>query len=126
VPVFYYIQFQEKTERKLYIIDSKGESMPIKPSRREDEYFARQEFDRRKKIEEEKHQKLNLVKKAELKDLHWMCCPKCGMKLIEINYKGIKIDRCSCCQGIWLDSGELEEIIEMEKSALNKLFSIFS
>lgn len=32
--------------------------MPLKPSEQEEEYFARKEFERKKKIEEEKYKKL--------------------------------------------------------------------
>lgn len=99
--------------------------MPLKPSEQEEEYFARKEFERKKKIEEEKHKKLNEEEKKRLKELHYMRCPKCGMELIEINYKGIKIDECSECEGIWLDAGELEAISKLEKTGLDKLFSVF-
>jgi len=54
-----------------------------------------------------------------------MRCPKCGMELIEIAYRGIKIDECSECKGIWLDAGELEVIAKLEKTGLDKFFSIF-
>ena len=53
-----------------------------------------------------------------------MRCPKCGMELIEIAYKGIKIDECSKCKGIWLDAGELEVVAKLEKTGLDKFFSI--
>jgi len=32
--------------------------MPVKPSEKEDEYFARMEYEKKKKIETEKHKKL--------------------------------------------------------------------
>ncbi|MBM4135515.1 MAG: hypothetical protein FJ241_01630 [Nitrospira sp.] len=99
--------------------------MPLKPSEQEEEYFARKEFERKKKIEEEKHKKLGDEEKRKLKDLHYMRCPKCGMELIEIDYKGIKIDECSECEGIWLDAGELETVSKLEKTGLDKLFSVF-
>ena len=99
--------------------------MPLKPSEQEDEYFARMEFERKKKVEEEKHKKLGDEEKRKLKDIHYMRCPKCGMELIEIDYKGIKIDECSECEGIWLDAGELETVSKLEKTGLDKLFSVF-
>jgi len=99
--------------------------MPIKPSEKEEGYFAKMEFEKRKKIEEEKHKKLKEEEKEKLKDLHFMQCPKCGMKLIEIDYKKIKVDKCSECEGIWLDAGELETISKLEKKGLDKLFSVF-
>ncbi len=44
-----------------------------------------------------------------------MRCPKCGMELIEISYKKLKIDKCSSCEGIWLDAGEFEQVTELGK-----------
>lgn len=99
--------------------------MPVKPSEKEDEYFARLELEHRKKLEEEKLKKLGEEEKRRLKELHYMRCPKCGMELSEVDYKGIRIDKCLRCEGIWLDAGELEAISKLEKTALDKLFSVF-
>src|SRR4030067_2848596 len=99
--------------------------MVWKPSEKEEEHFARLEFERKKKLEEERHKKLAEEEKKRLKELHYMKCPKCGMELIEIDYKGIKLDKCSECEGVWLDAGELEAISRFEKTNLDKLFSVF-
>ena len=88
----------------------------------EAEYFAREEYERLKSIKEEEHEKMAEEDKAKLKDLHHMKCPKCGMDLVTIDYKGIQIDRCSGCAGVWLDQGELETIAELEHGALGKMF----
>jgi YgiT-type zinc finger domain-containing protein len=106
-------------------LSRKEKDMPVKPTEREEEYFARTEFERLKKIEEEKHKKLAQEQKKHLRDLHYMRCPKCGMELVEIDYKGITIDRCSECDGVWLDAGELHSVSKLEKSGLDKFFSIF-
>ena len=97
----------------------------MKQSEREAEYISRMEFEKKKKIEEEKHKKLKTDEKKKLKELHSMRCPKCGMELIEIDYKEIKVDKCSECEGIWLDAGELEAVAKLEKGGLDKLFSVF-
>ncbi len=99
--------------------------MPGRPSEKEAEFIARMEYERRKKIEEEKHKKLKEEEKNKLKELHHMRCPKCGMDLLEIDYKNIKVDKCSECEGIWLDAGELEAVSKLEKGGLDKLFSVF-
>jgi len=99
--------------------------MPVKPSEKEEEYFARMEFEKRKRIEEEKYKKLKEEERERLKKLHYMRCPKCGMELIEIDYKGIKVDKCSECEGIWLDAGEFEAVAKLERTVLDKLFSVF-
>jgi len=96
-----------------------------KTSEKEEEYFARMEFERRRKIMEEGNKKTTEEGKRKLKELHYMRCPKCGMELIEIAYRGIKIDECSECKGIWLDAGELEVIAKLEKTGLDKFFSTF-
>jgi len=99
--------------------------MPKKPSENEEEFVARTEYSRLKKIEEEKHKNLAEVEKKKLKDLHFMKCPKCGMELIALDYKGIEVDKCAECEGIWLDAGELETVSRLEKSGIDKLFSVF-
>ncbi|MFZ7113417.1 MAG: zf-TFIIB domain-containing protein [Desulfatiglandales bacterium] len=99
--------------------------MPKKPSEKEEEYFAKLEFDKLRKIEVEKQGNLAESEKKKLKELHFMRCPKCGMELLEIDYKSIKVDKCSGCEGIWLDAGELEAISKFEKPVLDKLFSVF-
>jgi Zn-finger nucleic acid-binding protein len=39
-----------------------------------------------------------------------MNCPACKQRLIETTHKGIKVDRCGVCQGIWLDHDELDTL----------------
>jgi predicted Zn-ribbon and HTH transcriptional regulator len=99
--------------------------MPVKPDDKEETYFAKQDFERKKKLEEEKHRKLAQEEKKRLKDLHHMRCPKCGMELIEIDFKNIKVDRCSECDGVWFDAGEFETVSKLGKSVLDTVFSVF-
>jgi len=99
--------------------------MPVKPTEREEEFFARTELERLKKIEEEKQKNIQQQERTRLQELHYMRCPKCGMELIEIDYKGITVDRCSECDGVWLDAGELATLSKLEKTGLDKFFSIF-
>ncbi|MDD5222512.1 MAG: zf-TFIIB domain-containing protein [bacterium] len=98
--------------------------MVNKPSTKEEEYFARQEFEKRKKAEEEKQNKLAADEKKHLKSLHYMRCPKCGMQLVEIDFQGIKIDKCTNCSGSWFDAGEVEDLLNQDKSVLTKIFLI--
>lgn len=39
-------------------------------------------------------------------------CPICHVSLTMTERKGIEIDYCPTCRGIWLDRGELDKIIE--------------
>jgi len=95
-----------------------------KPTESEEEYIARIEYQRRKKVEEEKHREMAEREKRERMELHFMHCPKCGMKLIEVDYKSLKVDRCSSCDGIWLDAGELEAAVELERGLLGRIFGL--
>jgi len=99
--------------------------MPVKPTEKEEDYFIRKEFERKKKREEELHKHLAAEEKKRLKSVHYMRCPKCGMELIEIDYKNIKIDKCSECSGIWLDNGELEMITKFDKPIIAKFLKMF-
>jgi Zn-finger nucleic acid-binding protein len=38
-------------------------------------------------------------------------CPKCHVGLIILNFKGIEVDYCEGCRGVWLDHGELEQLM---------------
>lgn len=99
--------------------------MSMKPSETEEEYFVRLEYEKLKKIQEESQKKMAANQRLKEKELHFMKCPKCGMNLVEIDYKNIKVDKCSSCEGIWLDSGELDMVANMDKGGLDKLFGVF-
>ncbi|MBU0544044.1 MAG: zf-TFIIB domain-containing protein [Proteobacteria bacterium] len=99
--------------------------MAKKPSEKEQEYIARNEFEKLKKLKDEAQKKLAEAEKKKLRALHHMRCPKCGMELVEIDYKSILVDKCTTCEGIWLDAGELDSVSKLEKSGLDKLFGVF-
>ena len=35
-------------------------------------------------------------------------CPKCHQALFILYFKGVEVDFCQRCRGVWLDAGELE------------------
>lgn len=39
-----------------------------------------------------------------------MDCPKCNANMEEVSYSGISVDRCTGCQGLWFQTGELEQL----------------
>ena len=47
-------------------------------------------------------------------------CPKCAVQMVTINYgdTGVEIDYCTKCQGVWLDDGEFNKIIEALETEL--------
>ncbi len=53
---------------------------------------------------------------------HWMTCPKCAGKLAEVDFHGVKIERCAGCGGVFLDKGELELLGRAQQGGLRRLF----
>ena len=46
-----------------------------------------------------------------------MQCPRCDGKLHEVTHENLRIDRCDKCHGVWLDSGELEQLAGQEDAS---------
>ncbi len=42
---------------------------------------------------------------------HDWICPKCQVKMESRQLRGIVVERCPSCSGIFLDDGELEELL---------------
>ena len=47
----------------------------------------------------------------ELRKAHWRKCPKCGHDMEVETISGIEVERCSSCEGIFFDRGELEQLL---------------
>ena len=45
-----------------------------------------------------------------------MNCPKCKSDMAKVEFKGIEIDRCTNCSGIWFDILEEEDLKKIEGS----------
>lgn len=96
-----------------------------KPSSAEEEYFAREEAERRKKLAETKAAQVSQTERERLKQEHWMHCPKCGLELQSIDYRGATVDKCFNCGGIYLDDGELEKLAGKKGSLLQGIADLF-
>ncbi|HRE16399.1 MAG TPA: zf-TFIIB domain-containing protein [Rhodocyclaceae bacterium] len=44
-----------------------------------------------------------------------VACPNDSTHMVALNYKGVEIDVCPKCHGVWLDPGELEKISKVVK-----------
>ncbi len=99
--------------------------MSIKPNSSEEEYFARQEAERRRKWAEERQSALVAEERERERALHFMKCPKCGMQLEEIAFLDVRVDKCFSCGGMWLDNGELEVIRAKEAGFMGRLLNVF-
>ena len=47
-----------------------------------------------------------------------MNCPHCGVEMKRRDQRGVEIDYCPECHGIWLDRGELHKIVGQTSSAI--------
>lgn len=102
-----------------------GGKMPVKPSSNEDEYFARQEVERRQRAADERMAALAAEERERQRALHSMKCPKCGMDLEEMTYGGVVIDKCFSCGGLWLDEGELEAVQKQGTGFVGRMLNVF-
>jgi uncharacterized protein len=82
-----------------------------KPSTQEDEYFAREDIEKKRKLALEQSRETAQQQREQLKALHHMKCPKCGMDLHTLRKGSVEIDTCFHCHGMWLDAGELEKLL---------------
>ncbi len=91
---------------------------PGKASTSEDEYFVREDAEKKRKLALQAKKDKAAAELKALKDLHWMHCPKCGMDMHEIKFRGVDVDVCFSCNGVFLDQGELEHIEKPESKGL--------
>jgi len=82
-----------------------------KPSKNEEEYFARQNAEAIKAI----RAKLD-AERAKAKANQPRNCPRDGTPLVEEHIEQVVLDRCPTCKGIWLDAGELEQLQQVNRS----------
>lgn len=91
----------------------------------EDEYFARQEAERRLKLAKERQAHLLAEERERQRVLHLMKCPKCGMQLEEIAFGDVRVDKCFSCEGLWLEKGELDALRQKESGFLGRMWRVF-
>ncbi len=93
--------------------------MTDKPSKNEDEYFARRDAEL---LRQQRASAQQAAAQTERKS-HYMKCPKCGYDLITGDWDGIQIDQCTHCHGIWFDAGEAESLLKSPQSnVLSRVF----
>ena len=100
--------------------------------RREDEWFRENEKQLleaaragRARRERERADEEASSERKRLREMHYMKCPKCGHDLKEQDLEGVKIDRCTHCEGVFFDRHDLEEILlkqsEVRRGAFRRL-----
>jgi hypothetical protein len=99
--------------------------MPLKSSSGENEYFARQEALKLRRLAVKAAQEMAEEDRKKLKELHYMHCPKCGMKMQEISLNQVAIDKCFACGGLYFDAGELEKVSGREANFFKSMGDVF-
>jgi uncharacterized protein len=89
----------------------------VEERNREDEWFLKNEKElleaarvAREKREKERADREQVEERARLKQLHFMKCPKCGHDMKEETLDSVVIDRCTFCEGLFFDAGELDQV----------------
>ena len=72
----------------------------------EDSYFAAKEYEliEGMKAEFQKNE-------AARREAQKVNCPMCPGRLEKYRFKGVSLDRCASCEGIWLEKGRLAAIL---------------
>ncbi|WP_225410061.1 TFIIB-type zinc ribbon-containing protein [Stigmatella hybrida] len=83
-----------------------------KPSSTEEEYFAREDIEKKRKLALQQSEQMAAKQREELQKLHYMKCPKCGLDLHTLKKGQVELDTCFNCKGVWLDAGELEQVLQ--------------
>ena len=83
-----------------------------KPSNTEEEYFAREEIEKKRKLALQQAADTAAKQREELKQLHYMKCPKCGLDLHTVKQGNVELDTCFNCHGVFLDAGELDVLVK--------------
>ncbi len=82
---------------------------PFDERTNEDSYFAVHEHELVERMKSE-HQRADATKRQAL----MATCPKCLGNLAQHTVKGVVVERCESCEGIWLNKGDLAEILRRQ------------
>lgn len=92
-----------------------------KPSRNEEEYFAREDA----ALMKARRAQLDAERARAERSHSKMKCPRDGADLKERVFHNVKIDSCPECNGVWLDQGELEILAMSDRNPVRRVFGDF-
>jgi len=84
----------------------------------EEEYFHR----KNKEALEKMRSRIAVADEAKAEGTSSMKCPRCDGTLKPESFEGVEIDTCDKCGGVWLDSGELEQLTKRESGWFSRLW----
>jgi uncharacterized protein len=84
----------------------------------EEEYFHRKNQEAIEKL----RAKIKVAAEAKAAGTSSMQCPRCDGRLNETKVEEVTIDTCDTCGGVWLDSGELEQLTKKTGSWFSRLW----
>ncbi len=97
-----------------------------KPTAHEDQYIVEVERKRMRASHEAMETARCEEKTKQLRDLHWMHCPNCGLHLHKSTCHGVQVARCGDCKGIFIQEDKMNMIAgEEAKGLVDGLLSIF-
>ena len=85
-----------------------------KPSKAEDEFFAKEEAE----LLKEQRRRAREAAEAAARQVHFMKCPKDGHDLVHEQFLGVTVDRCLHCHGIFLDADEIAAVVAKDDPTL--------
>lgn len=73
----------------------------------ENEYFYKEELKKIEKMRAEDREKL-------IRECCRNRCPKCGSAIEAMTFRGVPLDKCSGCGGVWLGPRDLQILAEKD------------
>lgn len=87
-----------------------------KPSRNENEWFVRRDAEWLR----EQRQQLDAKRAGRPAGIR---CPRDGGELIERAYGDVRVDLCTQCHGVWLDAGELAQLVHLSGPTIEQVLT---
>jgi len=79
-----------------------------KPSQPEEDYFAKEDAEKKRKLAHKVRHDMADDEAKRLRDLRHGHCPGCGQQMREVTLRGVPVDVCFSCNGIFLQHGDIE------------------
>jgi TFIIB-like protein len=88
-----------------------GDEPPFDEHANEDRYFTLKENELVEDMKFEFHKA-----EAARREAQMATCPKCSGQFAKYTVKGFVVERCERCEGIWLNKGDLAEILRRQEA----------